>query len=602
MNNRDLETIQVLHVDDEPDLGELVATFLEQVDERLLVETTTSATDALDRLSDVDGHFDCIVSDYDMPGMNGQELLETVRETHPELPFILFTGKGSEEIASKAISAGVTDYLRKGSGTDQYQLLANQIANAVLRSRTQDRLEQTQNQTDVLLEDSPVMITVSVDGQCRFVNQAGVELLGADCRDSIIGREYLDIVSPADDQEDESVLLPKREGSEGVENLERQLTTVDGQTKYVEVTARPIVFDGDDAVLAIVKDITERKQREKQLRQREHQYRTLAENFPQGMVFLFDEDFRYTVAKGRGLSNVGLDSYDLEGKTISEALPETLYELFEPRYRRALAGEEDVFELEYKDRIFRVHTLPVRDREGEVFAGMQIAPDITKERQETNTLRDQNDRLAEFTSVISHDLRNPLSIARGNLTLAQETGDTEALETVDTSLERMDVLIEDILSLAQNGLTIDTVEEVSLREVSEEAWKQVSSNGTEIVIEEDLRFEADSSRLRELLGNLFRNTIEHAESERTIQIGKRTDGFYIEDDGIGIPEEDRDDVFDSGHSTADDGTGFGLAIVEQIAEAHDWDIHITKSSNGGARFDITGVVYSACSSGSTSPL
>ena len=86
--------------------------------------------------------------------------------------------------------------------------------------------------------------------------------------------------------------------------------------------------------------------------------------------------------------------------------------------------DQDVFELEYEDRIFRVHTLPVRDREEHVFSGVQIAPDITEERRETNTLRDQNDRLTEFTRVISHDIRNPLSTARGNLTLARETGDT----------------------------------------------------------------------------------------------------------------------------------------------------------------------------------
>ena len=110
MVSDDQEAIRVLHVDDEPDLGELVATFLERVNDRLLVETKTSAKDALDRLFDTSEQFDCVVSDYDMPEMNGQELLEAVRETRPELPFILFTGKGSEEIASKAISAGVTSH------------------------------------------------------------------------------------------------------------------------------------------------------------------------------------------------------------------------------------------------------------------------------------------------------------------------------------------------------------------------------------------------------------------------------------------------------------------------------------------------------------
>ncbi|MFB6281060.1 MAG: response regulator, partial [Haloferacaceae archaeon] len=101
-------TIRILHVDDEPDFADLAASFLERENDRFVVETATSASDGLDRLAD--DRFDCIVSDYDMPGRNGIEFLETVREDHPELPFVLYTGKGSEEVASDAISAGVTDY------------------------------------------------------------------------------------------------------------------------------------------------------------------------------------------------------------------------------------------------------------------------------------------------------------------------------------------------------------------------------------------------------------------------------------------------------------------------------------------------------------
>lgn len=170
------DDIHVLHVDDEPSLTEIVSEFLEDIHDEMVVATETSARDALDRLFGSDEEFDCIVSDYEMPGINGQEFLELVREKRPNLPFILFTGKGSEEIASQAISAGVTDYLRKGTGTDQYQLLANQIENAVNRWRTQYRLDWIREQTDVLLEDSPVMITVSIDGECTFINQAGGQL------------------------------------------------------------------------------------------------------------------------------------------------------------------------------------------------------------------------------------------------------------------------------------------------------------------------------------------------------------------------------------------------------------------------------------------
>jgi len=129
------EPIQLLHVDDEADLVELAATFLEREREDFDVSTATNAAKGLDHLA-VES-VDCIVSDYDMPGMDGLEFLEAVREDHPNLPFILFTGRGSEEIASEAISAGVTEYLNEGTGTDQYTVLANRIDNAVSQYRAE---------------------------------------------------------------------------------------------------------------------------------------------------------------------------------------------------------------------------------------------------------------------------------------------------------------------------------------------------------------------------------------------------------------------------------------------------------------------------------
>ena len=101
-------SIRILHVDDDPEFADLTATLLEREDDRFAVETATTGDEGLARIDDVD----CVVSDYAMPSANGIEFLETVREDHPDLPFILFTGKGSEEIASDAISAGVTDYLQ----------------------------------------------------------------------------------------------------------------------------------------------------------------------------------------------------------------------------------------------------------------------------------------------------------------------------------------------------------------------------------------------------------------------------------------------------------------------------------------------------------
>lgn len=131
--------VGVLCVDDDPDLLALTATHLERTDDAFDVTTTTDPNEALELLSRT--ACDCVVSDYDMPSMDGLALLESVRERHPDLPFILFTGKGSEEVASEAIASGVTDYLQKGAGGDRYDLLANRIRNAVEQHRAGRRAE-----------------------------------------------------------------------------------------------------------------------------------------------------------------------------------------------------------------------------------------------------------------------------------------------------------------------------------------------------------------------------------------------------------------------------------------------------------------------------
>jgi CheY-like chemotaxis protein len=121
----DSGSINVLHIEDEPHFAKLVATYLEREDERFSVRTETDPYDALNVLYEDGSNVDCIVSDYEMTDLDGLEVLDRVRETHSDLPFILFTRNGSEGIASDAISAGVTDYLQKETGTDQYRLRAN---------------------------------------------------------------------------------------------------------------------------------------------------------------------------------------------------------------------------------------------------------------------------------------------------------------------------------------------------------------------------------------------------------------------------------------------------------------------------------------------
>lgn len=150
------DAIRVLHVDDDPDFADMAATFVEREDNRVTVETAISASEGLERLSDEEFH--CIVSDHDMPDQTGIEFLKTVRQEYPDLPFILFTGKGSEEVASDAISADVTDYLQKGTGTEQYELFANRIVNAVDAYQSQQMLTERTRRLETLISNLPGMV------------------------------------------------------------------------------------------------------------------------------------------------------------------------------------------------------------------------------------------------------------------------------------------------------------------------------------------------------------------------------------------------------------------------------------------------------------
>ena len=216
-----------------------------------------------------------------------------------------------------------------------------------------------------------------------------------------------------------------------------------------------------------------------------------------------------------------------------------------------------------------------------------LLKDTTKRERYRRELEHQNDRLERFTGMVSHDLRNPLNVAQGNVDLVRETGDMDALDTVDNALDRMEALIEDLLTLARQGQPIDDTEYVSLAEVAASCWEMVDVVDAELAVVGDMELDADPDRLQQLFENLFRNAVEHGGEDVSISVGPLDDGgFYIEDTGPGIPEDTQPEIFESGYTTSRQGTGFGLSIVKEIAEAHGWTISVTNGESGGARFEI----------------
>jgi PAS domain S-box-containing protein len=844
--NGGIDEITVLHVDDEPDLADLTATFLSREDDRIDVQIATRTDAGLEILAEHD--VDCVVSDYDMPGRNGIEFLEQVREKYPDLPFILYTGKGSEEVASDAISAGVTDYLQKEGGTSHYTVLANRIRNAVEKYHAQTELADREKRLNLFFEQSPLGV-VEWDEEFNFVrlNDAAERILGYS-EEALAGRSW-DVIVPESDREPvDAVVSDLLENSGGyrsvnenvrpdgerivcewhnrvvtdesgavvaifsqfqdiTERKERErdlqryeayleessdvITVLDddgtvtyqspaverilgyeqdeliGQSgfdfihpddvdevretftaltdepgKTVTVEARFRTVDGEwrwleicgtnrlehDAINGIVtnnRDITERKERQRELEQTNTVLSTLFETLPVGVLAedadrnvvaindrmfdlfefpssveeiqgadceqlaervsdlfvdperfverindlvadrqptsneelalrdgrIFERDYRpigFPEGKGHlwvykditeqkeqrrryeaifnqtyqftgllepdgtvieandaALEFGGLDREEVIGQKMWEVYwfqhSEETRERAQTAVERAADGEFVRHELPVqgadRETIIDFSVRPITDEQGTVILLVPEGRDITDLKEREQALQRERDRLDEFASVVSHDLRNPLNVAKGRLELAREECDSEHLDPIGTAIDRIDRITEDVLWLAREGRDIGSTDPVVLCDTIDAAW-EIAADHTE---DAELRYageelsaitlEADKDRFTQLLENLFSNAIKHGGDDVTVTVGAVADGFYVEDDGPGIPEDRRDEVFTAGYSTGEEGTGFGLRIVERIVEAHDWKLDLTAGSEGGARFEITGVEF-----------
>ncbi|WP_436929513.1 sensor histidine kinase [Halosimplex halobium] len=241
--------------------------------------------------------------------------------------------------------------------------------------------------------------------------------------------------------------------------------------------------------------------------------------------------------------------------------------------------------------------------------------DVTERVERERELQRRNEYLDEFTSVVSHDIATPLSTIRNKAHLVELTGDPDHAADIHETAERVQHLVDDLLELARQGKRVGETEPVDLGTVARQAWRSVDPADASLAVESTARVEADPERLRQLLENLLVNAVEHGStspgagtrrdavehdsadagperspapggSSPSVRVGAVDGGFYVADDGPGVPPDERDRVFDRGYTGDGDGTGLGLAIVERIAEAHGWSVKVTESEAGGARFEV----------------
>ncbi len=228
-----------------------------------------------------------------------------------------------------------------------------------------------------------------------------------------------------------------------------------------------------------------------------------------------------------------------------------------------------------------------------------ILREITTEQKRYEQLERERDRLDEFASVVSHDLRNPLNVigARVELLAADHDSEhgkhSEHIEAIERNIDRMEAIIEDLVTLARDGNTVGDFEPVDVAEVSRRCWESVVTDDATINSNTTRSIYADTSQLKRIFENLYRNAIEHGgdDVDVLITVGEMEEGIFVADDGVGVPPEDRERIFETGYSTTEDNTGVGLWIVERIVNAHGWEISVTDAAAGGTRFEITGIEF-----------
>jgi PAS domain S-box-containing protein len=251
MSGLSANEVRVLHIDDDPIFTEMVVEFLEQKEPTISVQTETQVDEALSTLDQKP--IECIVSDYDMPKKTGLDFLGLVRDEYPDLPFILFTGKGSEEIAGRAISAGVTDYLQKGGGTDQYTILANRITNTVRAYRAENEIERTERRYHRLVDTAPIPILLFDENrELVYANDSAERFFHADSYSQLRGRPFTDFLHS--DDRDASVERFDKLMSESADmpGREYRIRTLDGEIKNGTVATAHGYYHGDKVAQAMI--------------------------------------------------------------------------------------------------------------------------------------------------------------------------------------------------------------------------------------------------------------------------------------------------------------------------------------------------------------
>jgi len=601
---------RVLHVDDDPCLLEITKQIL-STENNFEIDTVTSVDEAFKKMNTKT--YDAIVSDYEMPLKNGLDFLKELREQQNGIPFILFTGKGREEVVVKALNLGADRYLSKiGSIETVYCELADAINKTVSRKNAEDIVRKSEERYRELANSLPeTVFEADLTGRITFLSQRAFGIIGLTREDLKKGLNMLSFVVTEEREKAKENLKKAFSGEKRGDN-EYKLCKKDGITLPVLVRTNPIISENKVTGLrGLVIDITERKNAEDIVRKSEERYRELANSVTE-MVFESDLTGKITYISQRAMAFTGYTNEELEGRNILDFLvPEDRKRAIE-NMKRSFTGE-NLSNSEYS--LFRKNgtTYPTLVRTSRIISENKVVGlrglviEISELKKVEKALQESenhyrllaerehmtNEKLNVIGKLTRHDVRNKLSTVKANAYLLKKRvgGNLEianCIAAIEQSVEQTESLLE--FSRIYEQIGTEQLRTVDVEECFNEAASFFPDLQKIKVTNECKGFSVTAdSLLRQLFYNFIDNSLKYGEKISEIRLHymreENQTKLCYEDNGVGILEANKPRTFSEGFTTGK-GTGHGLYLVKKMMEVYGWNIEEIGEEGKGVKFVI----------------
>ena len=625
--------IRVLQVDDDHSILEISKQILLDMG-TFEIDNACCVDEAFKKLSSK--HYDVIISDYEMPIKNGLDFLKELKQQQREISFILFTGKGREEVAVEALNLGADRYIDKsGSPETVYGELADAIKKTAERKESRKRLTESESKYRLLVEKSLQGIMIAQYSPLRIVyaNTSMGKMLGYSPEEltAISSSEIGELIHHEDRAMFFDRFRNRSEGNQANKSHEFRALRKDGSIVWMEAFATPIEYNGKPAVQAMFLDIDEHKKAQELLIKSEQRYRELA-NFLPEIVFDTDVTGKITFFNQRAFEITGFSPEELKKgiNMLSFVVPEE-QEKAKENIAKSMTGKNpgtNEYTLLRKNK----STFPALVRTNPIIFDTKvkgirgIVMDITDRKQMENKLEQyskhleelietrttelrktqqqlvKSERLAaigELAGIIGHDLSKPLTEINNSIHFLKEKGKSiseaqyvEAQETIAKCISHSNKIINDLFDYSRE-IHLE-LQEKSLRTLVLDALDFIGMpENVKILnnVPEELYVKVDSDRITRVFINLIRNGIEAIQKEGSISInGKNTQDsveISFSDTGTGISGDMLPKIFSPIITNKTQGVGFGLAICKRIIDSHAGTITIETEEGKGTTFTIT---------------